>query len=119
MQLDSEVQLVLDHDHHHSHLPSLITMHWEKLTMDSFEAVPLNTSDELEWYGPWNMILGILFPHHKHFEIAAQHLAAGCLTATDYMTFYIIKLTNSHLSVKTPVFFIEVKPFPNLDSISS
>jgi hypothetical protein len=94
-------------------------MPWDELTMDSFEAVPLNTSNESEWYGPWNTILGLLFPHHKHFEISAQHLAAGRLAATDYITFYIVKFTNSRLSVKTPVFFVEVKPFPNLNNISS
>ncbi|KAF8521648.1 hypothetical protein JB92DRAFT_2707271 [Gautieria morchelliformis] len=85
-------------------------MPWPEVVMDSFYKVPMDTTLEYEWYGPYNMLLNLLFPQHLRFEIAPQcAVPTNTRTAVHFTVFYLVKRGG------TPIFFLEVKPLTSLE----
>jgi len=87
-------------------------MTWADTLREQFDLVDRFTTDETEYYGPYNSLLADLFPHTEHFQIVPLK---GPITpgSINISTIYIVR------KWKCPVFFIEIKPFPHLDEIST
>jgi hypothetical protein len=87
-------------------------MAWPDFVREHFEIVPANSTDESEYYGPYNAILNYLFPITKHYQIAPQYKGPVFPGSVDYTTLFIV-LRRKHL-----VFFIEMKAPNHIDTIS-
>jgi hypothetical protein len=88
-------------------------MTWADTVREQFDLVDHFTTDETEYYGPYNTLLTDIFPHAEHFQIVPQYKGPITPGSIDFTTIYIVRKR------KCPVFFIEIKPFPHLDDIST
>lgn len=78
---------------------------------EQFEIVDLFTSEESDFYGPFNSLLFELFPTSEHYQISPQFKRLhGSL---DYTIQFIIRRR------RVPVFFVEVKTFRSLKELSA
>ncbi|KAJ7630031.1 hypothetical protein DFH06DRAFT_1005650 [Mycena polygramma] len=80
---------------------------------ERFHLFNRNTSDETEWYGPVNTLLGYLFPPQQ-YEVAPQckgQLYPGSLDST---TIYVVRAISGNRRTKHPVCFVEIKPAGHL-----
>ncbi|GLB39331.1 hypothetical protein LshimejAT787_0604930 [Lyophyllum shimeji] len=66
-----------------------------------------------EYYGPYNTLLFELFPPGEHFQIVPQYKGPITPGSIDFTTIYLVRKR------KCPVFFLEIKPFPHLETIST
>ncbi|KAI5123202.1 hypothetical protein M0805_003968 [Coniferiporia weirii] len=83
---------------------------------DQFDLFDRNTSDESEWYGPINSLLGHLFPVQK-YQIAPQYKGPVNPGSIDFTTLYVVRYIQG--KSKHPVLFIEVKPAGHLSDLSN
>ena len=88
-------------------------MTWADTIREQFDLVDRFTADETEYYGPYNTLLTDTFPHAEHFQIVPQYKGPITPGSIDFTTIYIVRKR------KSPVFFIEIKPFPHVDDIST
>jgi hypothetical protein len=88
-------------------------MPWANSIQEQFDLVDRFTTDETEYYGPYNTLLTDLFPHTEHFQIVPQYKGPITPGSIDFTTIYIVRKR------RCPVFFVEIKPFPHLDDMSS
>ena len=88
-------------------------MTWADTIREQFDLVDRFTTDETEYYGPYNTLLTDIFPHAEYFQIIPQYKGPVTPGSIDFTTIYIVRKR------KCPVFFIEIKPFPHLDDIST
>lgn len=88
-------------------------MTWSDAVIEQFELVNHLTTDESEYYGPFNTLLGEVFPPSQHFQIAPQFKGPITPGSVDFTTIYIVRKR------KLPVMFIEIKTFINLDDMST
>jgi len=88
-------------------------MTWADTIREQFDLVDRFTTDETEYYGPYNTLLTDIFPHAEHFQIVPQYKGPITPGSIDFTTIYIVHKR------KCPLFFIEIKPFPHLDDIST
>jgi hypothetical protein len=82
-------------------------MPWPDFVTTQFDVVNRSTTNESEYYGPFNTLLITLFPPTENFEVAFQfkHIKRH-LQRT--IIFTVIKR-------KVPVFFLEVKAYVALN----
>ncbi|KAF8147892.1 hypothetical protein B0H34DRAFT_680070 [Crassisporium funariophilum] len=88
-------------------------MPWIDTILEQFETVDRFTTDESEYYGPYNTLLTDLFPHTEHYQVTPQYKGPITPGSIDFTTIYIVRKR------KCPVFFIEINPFPHIDEIST
>jgi hypothetical protein len=88
-------------------------MTWADTIREQFDLVDRFTTAETEYYGPYNTLLTDIFPHAEYFQIIPQYKGPVTPGSINFTTIYIVH------KWKCPVFFIEIKPFPHLDDIST
>jgi hypothetical protein len=82
-------------------------MPWPDFVTTQFSLVNRFTTDESEYYGPFNTLLTTLFPPSENFQVAPQFKRIrGSMDIT--IVFIVMKR-------KVPVFFLEVKAHLALD----
>jgi len=86
-------------------------MPWPDFIAFQFELVNKFTTDESEYYGPFNALLNELFPASEYYQVAPQF--KRIVGSIDFTVIYLITRR------KIPVLFIEVKPYVAYDSDSS
>jgi len=78
---------------------------------EQFEIVDLFTSEESDFYGPFNTLLFELFPANEHYQIAPRFKRVhGSL---DCSIQFIIRRR------RVPIFFVEIKTFRSLKELSA
>jgi len=87
-------------------------MPWPSYIKRSFDLVNQTTTNEWEYYGPYNSLLNHLFPPSDDFEVCPYYKGPALPGSIDFTTIYVVRWN------KTPIFFIEIKPYPDLDHIS-
>ncbi|THU94490.1 hypothetical protein K435DRAFT_156921 [Dendrothele bispora CBS 962.96] len=88
-------------------------MPWHSSIEKQFRLVDRNTTDESEYYGPYNTLLTYLFPFDEDYQISPQYKGPVFPGSIDFTTLFIVKVE------KHPVFFIEIKPYPHLKNIGT
>ena len=83
-------------------------MAWPDHIIEKFDIVDVNTTDESEYFAPYNALLNFLFPSEQHFAIAPQYKGPVFPGSIDFTTIYIVQRQ------KHPVFFIDIKPQTHL-----
>ncbi|KAK7035053.1 RPN6-N domain-containing protein [Favolaschia claudopus] len=83
---------------------------------DRFQLFNRATSDESEWYGPINTLLGYLFPPQE-YEVAPQYKGPVYPGSVDFTTLYIVRSARG--SSKHPICFIEIKPAGLLQELAA
>ena len=85
-------------------------MPWPDFVTTQFNLIDRLTTDENEYYGPFNTFLTALFPPTEGFQVAPQfkHIE-------DSMDFKIIFVI---MKRKVPVFFLDVKTYIALNHAS-
>jgi hypothetical protein len=86
-------------------------MPWADTIREQFDLVDPLTTDETEYYGPYNTLLNDLFPHSEHFQVVPRYKGPVTPGSVDFTTIYIVR------KQKCPVFSIVIKPFVHLDDI--
>jgi hypothetical protein len=91
--------------------PYLTNMPWPEFITFQFELVNKFTTNESEYYGPFNALLNHLFPASEYYQVAPQFKRiAGSM---DFIVMYLIT------GRKIPIWFIEVKSYGAYDLDSS
>jgi hypothetical protein len=85
-------------------------MPWPEFITTQFNLVNRFTTDESEYYGPFNTLLITLFPPTENFQVAPQLIHFE--DSIDFMVIFVI------MKGKVPVFFINVKAHVALDHAS-
>jgi len=88
-------------------------MPWSDAIIEQFELIDRFTKDETEYYGPYNTLLHDLFPYEEHFQVIPQFKGSIIPGSIDFSTIFIVRKR------KCPVFFIGIKPFTHLDTLST
>ena len=91
----------------------LPVMPWVDTILEQFETVDRFTTDESEYHGPYNTLTD-LFPHTEHYQVTPQYKRLITAASIDFTMIYMIVRQR-----KCPVFFIEIKPFPHIDEMST
>ena len=78
--------------------------------LDQFRSVNRSTTDESEYYGPYTSLLTDLFPHDENFQVVPQLKGPTFLDTLDSTIIFVV------MKQKVPVFFIEIKPYDDLQS---
>ncbi|EDR05009.1 uncharacterized protein LACBIDRAFT_303720 [Laccaria bicolor S238N-H82] len=68
-------------------------MPWIDTILEQFESVTRFTTDESEYYGPYNTLLTDLFPHTEHYEVMPQYKGPMAVS-------YILKSSLSLISTR-------------------
>jgi hypothetical protein len=66
-------------------------MPWIDTILEQFEIVDRFTTDESEYYGPYNTLLTDLFPHTEHYQVTPQDKGPVTPGSTDFTTIYIVR----------------------------
>jgi hypothetical protein len=76
-------------------------MPWPEGVIEQFEIVDLDTTEESDFYGPFNSLLVELFPSSEHYQVSPQFKCRidGSLDFTNQFTVHRCRI---------PVFFLEV-----------
>ena len=88
-------------------------MPWSDAIIEQFELIDRFTKDETEYYGPYNTLLNHLFPHEEHFRVVPQFKGSMIPGSIDFSSTLIVRKR------MCPVFFIVIKPFTHLDTLST
>ena len=81
---------------------------WDYKLRSEFEDVANNSTDESEWYGPWDTAIHRLFKDQEGFQVAPQHLNKQFRGKPEWTIFYLIKAGS------IPVCVFEIKPYRHL-----
>ncbi|PPQ93608.1 hypothetical protein CVT25_005460, partial [Psilocybe cyanescens] len=88
-------------------------MPWIDTILEQFQTIDRFTTDESEYYGPYNTLLTGLFPHTEHYQVTPRYKGPITPGSIDFTTIYVVRKR------KCPVFFIEIKPFLHINEIST
>lgn len=69
----------------------LPVMPWIDTILEQFESVTRFTTDESEYYGPYNTLLTDLFPHTEHYEVMPQYKGPVAPGSIDFTTIFIVR----------------------------
>ncbi|KAJ7933487.1 hypothetical protein B0H13DRAFT_1953004 [Mycena leptocephala] len=83
---------------------------------ERFDLFDRTTSDESQWYGPVNTLLGYLFPPQE-YEVAPQYKGPVYPGSVDFTTLYIVRSARGN--TKHPICFIEIKPAGHLRELAA
>lgn len=86
-------------------------MTWSDSVTEQFSLVDLFTTDESDFYGPYNTLLFELFPPNEHYQVSPQF--KRITGSMDFTVLYIVSKR------KVPVFFVEIKTSLALDKVFS
>ncbi|KAF8500632.1 hypothetical protein BU17DRAFT_59027 [Hysterangium stoloniferum] len=86
-------------------------MTWSDSVAEQFSLVNLYTTDESDFYGPYNTLLFELFPAIEHYQVSPQF--KRITGSMDFTVLYVVSRR------KVPVFFVEIKTYIALDKLSS
>jgi hypothetical protein len=86
-------------------------MTWPDSVTEQFSLVDRFTTDESDFYGPYNTLLFELFPPQEHYQVSPQF--KRITGSVDYTILYIVRKR------KVPVIFLEIRTSLALDKISS
>ena len=78
--------------------------------LDQFRSVNRSTTDESEYYGPYTSLLTDLFPHDENFQVVPQLEGPTFFDTLDFTIIFVV------MKQKVPVFFIEIKPYDDLQT---
>ncbi|KIJ55181.1 hypothetical protein M422DRAFT_199271 [Sphaerobolus stellatus SS14] len=82
-------------------------MPWPPHVLEAFEAIPggvNGATDESLFYGPYNTLLGFLFPPTDHYMVSPQPKRPPKGWSIDFATVFVVR------KAFHPVFFMEIKP---------
>jgi len=88
-------------------------MPWADSILKQFEIADRYSTDETEYFGPYNTLLTDFFRHTEHYQVVPYYKAPITSDSTDFITRLIVRYMTS------PVFFIDIKPVFHLDDIST
>ncbi|KAK7451692.1 hypothetical protein VKT23_012371 [Stygiomarasmius scandens] len=88
-------------------------MTWTDTITEQFALADRFTTDESDFYGPYNTLLTHVFPHSEHYQVVPQFKGPVTPGSIDFTTIYIVKKR------KLPVMFIEIKTFVSLDDMAA
>ncbi|KAJ7697441.1 hypothetical protein B0H17DRAFT_372580 [Mycena rosella] len=83
---------------------------------ERFHLFDRNTSDESQWYGPVNTLLGYLFPPQQ-YEVAPQYKGPVYPGSVEFTTLYIVRSARGN--TKHPICFVEIKPAGHLHDLAA
>ncbi|KIM78064.1 hypothetical protein PILCRDRAFT_824776 [Piloderma croceum F 1598] len=86
-------------------------MPWSEGVIEQFEIVDLYTTEESDFYGPFNSLLVELFPSSEHYQVSPQFKRID--GSLDFTIQFIVHRR------RIPVFFLEVKTFRSLTLLSA
>lgn len=86
-------------------------MPWSDSVTEQFSLIDLFTTDESNFYGPYNTLLFEFFLPNEHYQVSPQF--KRILGSMDFTGLYIVSKR------KVPVFFLEIKTYLALDKLSS
>ncbi|KAF8161688.1 hypothetical protein B0H34DRAFT_806842 [Crassisporium funariophilum] len=86
-------------------------MPWPEFVAQQFELVNQFTTDESEYYGPFNTLLTTVFPPADSYQVSP--LNKRITGSMDFAVIYVI------MKRKVPVLFIEIKTYLAFDRASS
>lgn len=79
-------------------------MPWDKYILRQFEsALPLGEHDESRYYGPYNTLLGDLFPKEEGYMVVPRYKRPRDVTSAEFYAIFLVQQGES------PVFFVEIK----------
>jgi len=77
---------------------------WPQYILDAFASIPPGSTQESDYYAPYDALLNYLFPPPDGFLISPQHREPDMNDSVDLTVIYLVMLKR-HV-----VFFLEVKP---------
>ena len=86
-------------------------MSWSEGITEQFALVDRFTTEESEWYGPFNTLLVELFPSSEHYQVAPQYKRVK--GSQDFTVHYLIRKR------RVPIFFVEIKTYGSLQNLSA
>ena len=86
-------------------------MPWSDAVLEQFFLVDRFTTEDSDWYGPFNTLLFELFPPSEHYQITPQYKRVK--GSQDFTVYYIIRKR------RVPVFFLELKTYASLSNPSA
>ncbi|KAF9505885.1 hypothetical protein BS47DRAFT_1489623 [Hydnum rufescens UP504] len=86
-------------------------MPWSEAVIEQFSIVDRFTTEESDWYGPFNTLLFELFPPSEHYQITPQYKHVK--GSQEFTVHYIIHKR------RVPIFFVEIKPYGSLVNFSA
>ena len=87
-------------------------MTWPKYIQNAFDSVPFNSTQESDYYGPYNVLLGYLFPPSEGYIVDPQHKEPNRKEEVDMTIVYLVE------KCKHVVFFVEIKPSGHYNRLS-
>lgn len=87
-------------------------MPWSDAVVEQFEIVDLHTTEESDFYGPFNSLLIELFPSSEHYQVSPQFKRTDGSPANFTVHFIAHRR-------RIPVFFLEVRTFHSLTLLSA
>ena len=78
---------------------------------EQFSLVDRFTTEESDWYGPFNTLLFELLPPSEHYQITPQYKRAE--GSQEFTVHYIIRKR------RVPIFFVALKPYGSLKNLSA
>ena len=63
-------------------------MPWADTIQEQFDLVDRFTTDETEYYRPYNTLLNDLFPHSEHFQVVPLYKGPVAPGSVDFTTIY-------------------------------
>ncbi|KAG5639724.1 hypothetical protein H0H81_000004 [Sphagnurus paluster] len=86
-------------------------MPWSEGVFEQFDIVDPHTTEESDFYGPFNTLLAELFPSSEHYQISPKLRPIGRLLD------FTVDFVACHR--RTPVFVLEVKTLRSLTQLST
>ncbi|KAG6904536.1 hypothetical protein DXG01_009196, partial [Tephrocybe rancida] len=86
-------------------------MPWSEGVVEQFEIVDLYTTEESDFYGPFNSLLVELFPSSEHYQVSPRFKRID--GSLDFTVRFIVHRR------RVPVFFLEVKTFRSFTLLSA
>ena len=86
-------------------------MPWSEAITEQFSLVDRFTTEESDWYGPFNTLLVELFPSSEHYQVAPLYKRVK--GSQDFTLHYIIRKR------RVPIFFVELKTYGSLQNLSA
>ncbi|KAF8586728.1 hypothetical protein K439DRAFT_1614954 [Ramaria rubella] len=91
-----------------TNVPRMRPKAWDKKLRSKFEDVPVNATDESQWYSLRDMAIHCLFKDSDGFQVAPQHMKADYHGQPEYTIFYLIKAGT------IPICVVKIKPYRDL-----
>lgn len=85
-------------------------MPWPEFVVRQFKLVNQFTTDESEYYGPFNTLLTTVFPPHDNYQVSPKN--KRITGSIDSSVIYIV------MKRKVPILFVEIKTYQAFDRAS-